>query len=68
MDLIQSAFNSPMSQDSNARFRDLFGLFFTSLDNFEVVRLAIYHRYSDIDFSLIHLSFRENEENDFLLR
>ena len=39
--VIQSALNSPMFQNSKARLRDLFGSFFTSLDNFEVVRLAM---------------------------
>ena len=36
MDLIQRALERGGSQHSNARFRDAFGLFFASLEGFEV--------------------------------
>ena len=68
MDLIRRALDRIVSQVSNARFSNIFGPFFTSLDDFEVTGHVTNRRNSDMDLRLIHVSFGENRENDFLLR
>ena len=68
MHFIQRALESPISHGSPEFFPDLFGPFFTSLDDFKVTGHVKNRRNSDMDFSLIHVSFGENRENDFLLR
>ncbi len=57
MNLIRRALDSTTSGDSNARFRDVFGPFLTSLDSFEVARHVEIRRNFDIDLSSIHVTF-----------
>ena len=58
--MIRCALNRWVSRASNARSPDIFGLFFTSEDTFEVAEHVINRQYSDMDLSLIHASFGEN--------
>jgi len=56
-DFIQSALDRTVSRESNALFPNVFGPFFTSLDDFEVARHVKTHRNSNIDLAFIHVSF-----------
>ena len=67
MHFIQRALKYPMSLLSFTFFRIHFGPFFISLDDFEVTGHVKNGSNSDMDLSLIHVSFDENRENDFLL-
>ena len=59
--MIPCALDSPMSQNCNARFLDVFGPFFISLDNFEVATHVEIRRNFDIDLSFIHVTFCKNK-------
>ena len=67
-DLIQRALDRTVPWQSNAPFPNVFGPFFTSLDDSEVARHVKTRRNSKMDLAFIHVSFRQNGESDFLLR
>ena len=67
MAMIRCALDRTMSWQCNAPFPNVFGLIFTSLDEFEVARHVKTHQKPDIDLALIHVSFGQNEEISFVL-
>ena len=60
-DFIQSALDTTMSWQFNAPSPNVFGPFFTSLDDFEVARHVKTRRNFNMDLAFLHVSFEKLE-------